>query len=154
MTLLDPNCPLCQQPGGDLLWRGAHLRVVEVADADYPGYTRVIWNSHISEMTSLSRHGRTLLMDVVWTVEEVQRAVLQPDKVNLAALGNQVPHLHWHVIPRWRGDRHFPDATWAAARIAPGAEPPEWTARMARLAQDLPRYRARLVEALDALHRN
>ncbi|OWT74893.1 MULTISPECIES: HIT family protein [unclassified Achromobacter] len=154
MTTLQPDCPLCQQPGGALLWRGDHLRVVEVDDADYPGYTRVIWNSHIPEMTSLSRHGRELVMQTVWTVEEVQREIFHPDKINLASLGNMVPHLHWHVIPRWRGDRHFPDAVWAAPRVAPGAESEEWHARMTRLQSLMQRYRNRLLEALGAMSRH
>jgi len=38
---------------------------------------------------------------------------LQPDKVNLASLGNAVPHLHWHVIGRFAWDSHFPGAVWA-----------------------------------------
>ncbi|WP_233234398.1 HIT family protein [Bordetella sp. LUAb4] len=154
MTTLQPDCPLCQQAGGALLWRGDHLRVVEVDDADYPGYTRIIWNSHIPEMTSLSRHGRELVMQTVWTVEEVQREIFHPDKINLASLGNMVPHLHWHVIPRWRGDRHFPDAVWAAPRVAPGAESEEWQARMTRLHSLMQRYRNRLLEALGAMSRH
>lgn len=151
MSARDPDCPLCRQDGGELLWQGQRLRVIAVDDADYPGFTRVVWNGHIPEMTSLSAHGRDLLMRAVYVVEQVQRDVLHPDKINLASLGNMVPHLHWHVIPRWRGDRHFPDAVWAAPRVAAGAEPPEWHERQARVSQLLPRYRARLVEAMDAL---
>lgn len=151
MNTLAADCPLCQQPGGTVLWRAPQLRVVEVDDPDYPGYTRVIWNSHIPEMTSLSRHGRDLIMQVVWRVEEVQREILHPDKVNLASLGNMVPHLHWHIIPRWRGDRHFPDAVWAAPRVAAGAEPPEWAERMARVNGQMQRYRDRLLETLNAM---
>jgi diadenosine tetraphosphate (Ap4A) HIT family hydrolase len=154
MTTLIPDCPLCKEPGGITLWHGTHLRVVEVQDPDYPGYTRVIWNSHIAEMTSLSRHGRELVMEVVWNIEEVQREVLHPDKVNVASLGNMVPHLHWHVIPRWRGDRHFPDAVWAPPRVAAGQEPPEWHARMAHTNGQLQRYRNRLEEVLIAMPRN
>ena len=110
----------------------------------------MIWNGHLAEMTSLSAHGRELLMKAVYVVEETQQAILSPDKINLASLGNMVPHLHWHVIPRWRGDRHFPDPIWAPARIAKGAEPAELKARLART-QQLPRYRDRLVEAMNAL---
>jgi len=52
-------------------------------------------------------------MAVVWDVEAVLRKVMQPTKMNLASLGNQVPHLHWHLIPRFSDDRHFPDPIWA-----------------------------------------
>jgi diadenosine tetraphosphate (Ap4A) HIT family hydrolase len=51
-------------------------------------------------------------MTVVFGVEEVVRALFAPDKINLASFGNMTPHLHWHVIPRWRDDRHFPEPVW------------------------------------------
>ena len=75
MSARDPHCPLCQEDGGTLLWRGPHLRIIEVEDPDYPGFTRVIWNAHLAEMTSLSTHGRDLLMRAVYVVEETQQAV-------------------------------------------------------------------------------
>jgi diadenosine tetraphosphate (Ap4A) HIT family hydrolase len=40
------------------------------------------------------------------------RAQLAPLKMNLASLGNQTPHLHWHVIPRFADDSHFPQSVW------------------------------------------
>jgi diadenosine tetraphosphate (Ap4A) HIT family hydrolase len=43
---------------------------------------------------------------------------MQPLKVNVASLGNVVPHLHWHIIPRYADDAHFPAPVWAqAARV-------------------------------------
>ena len=150
MSARDPDCPLCQEDGGALPWRGPHLRVIEVNDPDYPGFTRVIWNGHLAEMTSLSAHGRELLMKAVYVVEETQQAILSPDKINLASLGNMVPHLHWHVIPRWRGDRHFPDPIWAPARVA-GRRARRVEGPAGAHAAQLPRYRDRLVEAMNAL---
>jgi len=143
------DCPLCRQDGGTLLWRGSRLRAVDAGDADYPGYTRLIWNEHVAEMTDLDEPARAELMQAVWTVERLQREELAPDKVNLASLGNMVPHLHWHIIPRWRGDRHFPDAIWAPARS--GAEPAAREPRLAEAAARLDRYHRRLAEALAAL---
>ena len=97
------------------------LRVVLVDDANYPGFCRVIWQYHVVEMTDLSEAERDTLMRMVWQVETVLREVMQPDKINLAAFANVVPHLHWHVIPRYRDDVHFPAPVWAAAQRAPDA---------------------------------
>ena len=47
-------------------------------------------------------------MNIVFAVEAALRALLAPHKMNLASLGNQVPHLHWHVVPRFADDSHFP----------------------------------------------
>jgi diadenosine tetraphosphate (Ap4A) HIT family hydrolase len=154
MSTCDPHCPLCQNDEAPLLWRGSHWRVIEVDDGDYPGYTRVIWNHHHTEMTHLSYPERELLMRAVYVVEETQRQVLKPDKVNLASLGNMVPHLHWHVIPRWRGDRHFPNAVWATPRIESELECAKDMARRKHLQQLLPRYRDRLIEAMNTLLRH
>jgi len=150
MTAVLP-CPLCEEDGGTLLWRNTYLRVIGVNDVDYTGFTRVIWNEHQPEMTSLSEHERSLLMQAVYTIEQVQRDTLSPDKINLASLGNMVPHLHWHLIPRWRDDRHFPDPIWAAARTEKGSEPDTWHARQALMPQRLHNYHAHLIAALNTM---
>ena len=66
-------------------------------------------------MSDLTSRERRHLYEVVHAVESALRRLVQPDKINLASLGNVVPHLHWHVIPRWRDDSHFPAPIWATA---------------------------------------
>ncbi len=107
------DCQLCREEGGIVLWRDQSCRVVAVDDPDYPGYCRVILQRHAREMTDLTPGEQQHLMRVVLAVEAVLRDTLAPDKVNLASLGNVVPHVHWHVIPRYRDDRHYPAPIWA-----------------------------------------
>ncbi|GAA0224226.1 HIT family protein [Castellaniella daejeonensis] len=114
-----PDCPLCVIDRDTLLWQDDKLRIVRVDDPRHPGYLRVIWHRHMAEATDLDALGRLHLMRTVFQVERLQRVFLQPDKINLASLGNQVPHMHWHVIPRWRDDPCFPDAIWAPSRHDP-----------------------------------
>ncbi len=92
--------------------------MVLVGDPAYPGFCRVIWRVHVAEMTDLAPAGRHHLMELVFGVETALRQALRPTKINLASLGNQVPHVHWHVIPRFADDATFPDAIWAAPRRA------------------------------------
>jgi diadenosine tetraphosphate (Ap4A) HIT family hydrolase len=113
------TCPLCAPAGEKVLWQDRQLRVILANDADYPGFCRVVWNAHVREMTDLGIRERKYLMAVVFTVEAVLRELLQPDKINLASLGNQVPHVHWHVIPRFADDAHFPDPVWVVRKRAP-----------------------------------
>lgn len=108
------NCILCAEEGGEVVWCGDDCRVVLVQDADLPGFCRVIWNRHVGEMTQLSYGERELLMTLVFALEGVIRQVMQPTKINLAALGNQVPHIHWHIIPRYEDDAFFPGSPWSA----------------------------------------
>ena len=110
------TCELCERIGGELLWQGERCRVVYVEEPGYPGFCRVIWEAHVKEMTDLSPDDRMHLMEVVFAVEAVLREQLDPEKVNLATLGNVVPHIHWHVIPRYTDDPHFPQPIWAQAQ--------------------------------------
>ena len=106
------KCVFCQEAGGEILWEDDVCRTVWAYEADYPGLCRVIWDRHVKETTDLGADDRQQMMRVVFAVERALIQVLQPEKVNLASLGNQVPHLHWHVIPRFKDDPHFPYAVW------------------------------------------
>ncbi|OLL33378.1 HIT family protein [Burkholderia sp. SRS-W-2-2016] len=107
------DCVFCREDGGDVLWQDDSLRVVLADEADYPGFCRVIWNAHVAEFSDLSGSERDRVMHAVYAVERALRRVMQPVKINLASLGNQVPHVHWHVIPRYSNDAHFPLPIWA-----------------------------------------
>lgn len=117
------TCVLCDEDGGDVLWKNEHVRVVLATDEPaWPGFCRVIWNAHVAEFSDLDNHARQYLMQAVYAVERAVRRVMQPVKINLASLGNQVPHLHWHVIPRFANDGQFPLPVWAPRqRTVPAA---------------------------------
>lgn len=108
------TCELCNAPGGELIWRDERCRVIRVDDDNFPGFCRVVWNAHVAELSDLTEDERRYLMEVVSAVESAVRAITRADKVNLASFGNVVPHLHWHVIPRWHDDSHFPQPIWAS----------------------------------------
>jgi diadenosine tetraphosphate (Ap4A) HIT family hydrolase len=115
------GCELCEHEGGTLIAADRLLRVVVVDDDNYPGFARVIWNDHVREMSELDAEARRHLLDAVIAVEAAQRAVLSPHKINLASLGNMTPHLHWHVIPRFTDDTHFPNPIWGSPQRRPDA---------------------------------
>ena len=114
MTLREPGCELCNL-AAPAVWAGEKFSVIVVDDANYPGFCRVIWHDHVREMSDLSLDDRLLVNDAVFRVEQAVREVMQPLKVNVASLGNVVPHLHWHIIPRYADDAHFPAPVWAQA---------------------------------------
>lgn len=116
-------CPLCAEDGGALVWRGERLRVIRAQEAGFPAFYRVVWNAHVAEFSDLTAADRAHCMEAVTLVEQALRQHLSPTKVNIAALGNMVPHLHWHVIARFDWDSHFPSPVWAAAqRPSPAAQ--------------------------------
>lgn len=122
MSAAAAACPLCEADGGLLLVRHARWRLVRADEPGFPAFYRVIWNEHAREFSDLSAAQRSECMDAVVAVETLLREHLQPTKVNLATLGNAVPHLHWHIIARFEWDSHFPGPVWAAAQREPAPE--------------------------------
>ena len=140
---MSANCPLCNASGGVLVAQSANWRVIRATeDANFPAFYRLIWTAHVAEFSDLSDAERHECMDAVNRVERELRAALQPTKINLATLGNVVPHLHWHVIARFEWDSHFPNPVWGATRrdVQGGAE--------SRLALPLAALDARIASVL------
>lgn len=115
-------CPLCETDGGLLVFRDQQLRIIQASEAGFPAFYRVVWTPHVAEFSDLTPPERGSCMQAVVVVEQILRSQLHPTKINLAALGNAVPHLHWHVIARFDWDSHFPAPVWAAAQRAPDTE--------------------------------
>lgn len=117
------TCPLCRTEGENVLWQDERCRIIRVHDADYAGFCRVVWSGHVAEMTDLDAPDRDWLMRRVYATEGALRECFSPTKINLASLGNQVPHLHWHLIARFADDAHFPDPVWAPRKRTAGPQP-------------------------------
>ncbi|WP_018912684.1 HIT family protein [Thiomonas sp. FB-6] len=136
-------CPLCVQAGGLPVWTSAWMRLIRADEPLHPATWRLVWNEHVAEFSELPKLRRLACMDALVLVERELREALRPRKINLAALGNLVPHLHWHLIARWDWDAHWPQPVWAPARREPDA------ARLAALRDSLPAIDARLREVLE-----
>jgi len=82
-------------------------------------------------MTDLTSAERDHFMSTVFAVEDAVREVMHPDKINLASLGNMTPHLHWHIIPRYKHDKHFPQSIWGVVqREGKLSLPLDWQAHL------------------------
>lgn len=114
-------CPLCSASGGTVVWQHERFRVVRAEEVGFPAFYRVIWNAHVAEWSDLDESDQALCLRAVTAVERVLRQYVQPTKVNLASLGNVVPHLHWHVIARFDWDSHYPTPVWGPPVREPNA---------------------------------
>ena len=140
------DCVLCQEPGGQPIWQGENLRLIRADEAGFPAFYRIVWSAHVAEFSDLGAAQRQHCMEAVALVEQVLRQQLQPTKINLATLGNVVPHLHWHIIARYDWDSHFPAPVWASAQR------PRDSAREAAVVAQLPMVDAALQQAFAAYY--
>jgi len=116
-------CPFCDGPGGRVVVQAPRWRIIHAQEAGFPAFYRLVWQQHVREFSQLTAAERSECVETLVAMEQALLRHVRPDKVNLAALGNAVPHLHWHVIARFGWDSHFPAPVWAAPlREAPAAE--------------------------------
>ena len=139
MTILPP-CPMCSR------WDDDHdLRIVELThsyvilnrDQFFPGYTLLFTKSHVTELFHLERSVRAELTEEVATVAKAIYDVLSPAKINYELLGNMVPHMHWHLVPRFASEPLWPRPIWAEPHDEVHLLPDEYRQRIALLRKAL-----------------
>ena len=112
------DCPICRRWDDDSDLRVAELEhsfVVLNRDQYFPGYTLLFTRQHVTELFHLDRAVRSGLMEEVSRVAEALSTLFQPDKINYGLLGNMVPHIHWHLVPRHAAEPLWPRPIWSEA---------------------------------------
>ncbi|MFZ4541276.1 MAG: HIT family protein [Rickettsiales bacterium] len=69
----------------------------------------------VSEWIDLSREQQHQLSDEIAVISHILNALVTPDKLNIATLGNQVAQLHIHIIARYKADSAWPNPVWGGA---------------------------------------
>lgn len=82
-------------------------------DSRYPWFILVPERENIRELHELEEVDRRLLWDESARLSRTLTAIFKPDKLNIAALGNQVPQLHIHHIVRYIHDPAWPAPVWS-----------------------------------------
>jgi diadenosine tetraphosphate (Ap4A) HIT family hydrolase len=142
---LSPSCPLCHPQQQDILWSDRHWYVIHAQEPGFPAFFRVVARRHVAEFSDLPASMQLHCMQLVATIERSLRNQLHPTKVNLASLGNMVPHLHWHIVARFDWDSHFPAPIWAPAQR------PVNEARLAAVQAQMPQVVSNVKAALRLL---
>jgi diadenosine tetraphosphate (Ap4A) HIT family hydrolase len=139
-TLPMTACPMCSRWDDD-----ADLRIVELEhscvvlnrDQYFPGYTLLFTRQHATELFHLDREVRVGLMEEVSRIAEALSGVFRPDKINYELLGNMVPHIHWHLVPRFSSEALWPRPIWAETHTELPLSPEGYRERIALIRQAL-----------------
>ena len=135
------GCPMCRR------WEDhSDLRIVELEhsfvvlnrDQFFPGYTLLLTKRHVTELFHLDHAVRAALMEEVSTVAKALHTQFQPDKINYELLGNMVPHIHWHLVPRFAKDPLWPRPIWAENHDENLLSAQEYRQRILMIRQALP----------------
>ena len=96
------ECPMCpDDSSGDVIANLPSGKVHLQNDADYRGYCILIFKRHAVELCDLTQVERAQFMEDLSKISEAILAHCKPAKLNTSMLGNMVPHLHCHIMPRY-----------------------------------------------------
>jgi diadenosine tetraphosphate (Ap4A) HIT family hydrolase len=115
------DCPLCRRlaalddpPDADVVWRFPHSVALLGAWQSYHGYGVLVARAHAAELSQLPDAVRRAFLDEMCLLARAIEAAVRPHKLNYELLGNQVPHLHWHLFPRSSCDADALRPVWFA----------------------------------------
>lgn len=117
MTNQSP-CSLCEKmvapPTGEVVWEFRHSIAFLGPWQMYRGYCVLVARDHAAELFLLDQGVRRSYLDEMCLLARAIAETFQPRKMNYELLGNQVPHLHWHLFPRFEQDPHKLQPVWGA----------------------------------------
>ena len=134
------KCIMCRRWEDDIDLRIIELKhsnVILNRDQIYPGYTLLFTKTHVTELFHLERDVRSELIEEVSRVAAALYGVFQPEKINYELLGNMVPHMHWHLVPRFTNDPLWPRPIWAEPHTEVVLTPDDYRKRIELLRKAL-----------------
>jgi diadenosine tetraphosphate (Ap4A) HIT family hydrolase len=116
-----PVCPFCRKladPAAlapdELVWPFPHSVALLGPWQFYRGYSVLASRRHAAELSQLADAERRAFLDEMCLLARAVEACFRPRKMNYELLGNQVPHLHWHLFPRYADDPDAARPVWLA----------------------------------------
>ncbi|MBI4640689.1 MAG: HIT family protein [Candidatus Tectomicrobia bacterium] len=106
------GCPLCLEKDRFVVTTLPSGRVELVNDANFPGYCILVYHRHVVELQDLRTDERGQLIEDIACIARAIAERCQPAKINYEILGNTVPHLHCHIIPRYPNDGYWGGSIW------------------------------------------
>ena len=94
----------------DKIWQNENF-FIEKHNSQLP-WVKLFTQHKYKELTELPKELKLELFELIEKVEKAMIEFYNPDKINIASFGNMLPHMHWHIIARFKNDPYFPKTTW------------------------------------------
>lgn len=134
------DCKMCGRWQAEPELQIAELEFCYVSltrDQFFPGYTLVFSKRHQTELFHLDPAERSVLIEEVNRVAEALERVFKPAKMNYELLGNMVPHMHWHLVPRFTDDPLWPRPIWSEPHVEQALDEPARVERISLIRRAL-----------------
>lgn len=86
---------------------------IEIENSEIP-WLKIFTQEPYKEMSQVPSEIKFQIYELLDLIEVEMIAYFQPEKINIASFGNYVPHVHWHIMARFKEDSFFPEPMWGA----------------------------------------
>jgi len=84
---------------------------IEIEKSEIPWLKIFTQHSH-KEMSEVPQSIKLEIYSLLDYIEKKMIEYYRPEKINIASFGNYVPHVHWHIMARFKEDSYFPEPMW------------------------------------------
>jgi diadenosine tetraphosphate (Ap4A) HIT family hydrolase len=112
------------------------LVTVEIEQSDIP-WVKVFTKRNIKEFSECTSEEKLEIFRIIDITEKSMLTYFNADKINIASFGNMLPHVHWHIMARFKNDSHFPEPMWGQKQREPQLDLPSFEAFFSQLGEQL-----------------
>ncbi len=98
---------------------------IEIENAEIP-WLKIFTIENIKEFSQCNNETKQEIFKYLDIIEKEMLDYFKPDKINIASFGNYVPHVHFHVIARFKEDSYFPEPMWGKKQREANLELPSF----------------------------
>ena len=98
---------------------------IEIEKAEIP-WLKIFTIENIKEFSQCNNETKQEIFKYLDIIEKEMLDYFKPDKINIASFGNYVPHVHFHVMARFKEDSYFPEPMWGKTHREANLELPSF----------------------------
>lgn len=109
---------------------------LEVEPSEIP-WVKVFTKRKIKEFSECTLEEKTEIFRMIDIIEKLMLEYFKADKINIASFGNVLPHVHWHIMARFKSDSYFPEPMWGQKQRESNLDLPDFEVFFSQLGERL-----------------
>jgi len=93
-----------------IIYENNNIRI-EIEESEIP-WLKIFTKKNYKEMSEVPKEIKSEIYNILDNIEKEMLNYFKPTKINIASFGNYMPHVHWHIMARFKEDSFFPEPMW------------------------------------------
>lgn len=93
-----------------MIFENSYIKI-EIEKSIIP-WLKIFSQKEYKEFSECDKETKTQILEALNIIEKEMLAYFKPEKINIASFGNYLPHVHFHIMARFKDDPYFPEPMW------------------------------------------